>query len=545
MFKQACSFLLKGSLVLVLLSSCSPEKSAGTPSFEESANPTQPTPLAEPMPDGTAGTEINTPSSPVSQPASTPASYGAQQEDFPEDINPLTGLPVADPSLLEQPAMLLSITHFPPEVRPQAGLSFAPWVFEYLIATGTTRFAAVFHGQIPQPEPALTGGCQVRMEPFEQDGILLGNRVWLDKNADGVQSPEEPGVGGVCVHLYNENGELEQETSTDSNGYYAFNVDPGRYMLEFVKTADFNFTKPNIGYEDFDSDADPDSGRTEAVVVEADARLWDAGLVAVIEPDPQDLPPAQVGPIRSARLIHIHLQNFLQDSCLVYAGATDEIENDLPACAMEFKRGAGPGGSMLEISRFVAISEQNTRNRGSDINYANNLFSEEAPAGGKPARQAHMFFSVLNQTKWVYDPSYQGWLRYVDNTSEQTQFHVDTDRLTGRQIHFENVLFLFVQHEVLQPLIIDMYLQQGEQGAGFAFRNGRMYEIKWSTRSGEYEKQTGLRRPIAILDKDGNPFPLRPGPSWIVIATPYSAYSETEPGKWRFRIYAPPGAGDY
>jgi hypothetical protein len=90
-----------------------------------------------------------------------------------------------------------------------------------------------------------------------------------------------------------------------------------------------------------------------------------------------------------------------------------------------------------------------------------------------------------------------------------------------------------------------MYLQQGEQENGFAFRDGQMYEIKWSTRAGEYERETGFRRPIAFLDKNGEPFPLRPGRSWIVIATPYSDYFQNEPGKWTFRIYSPPGAGIY
>jgi hypothetical protein len=546
MFKQIYTFLLTGTVCLFLLSSCVPEKNNFvTPSVEKPVTTIGPTPLAEPIPEATGSSETTKPSSPVLQPTLAPATYGTQQEDFPADVNPLTGIPVADPILLEQPALLLSITHFPPDVRPQAGLSFAPWVFEYLIATGTTRLAAVFHGQVPYPETPLTGDCEVRMEPFEQTGILLGNRIWLDKNADGVQSPEEPGVGGVCVNLYDADGELIQETSSDSNGYYAFNVNPGTYTVEFVKPEGWEFTEPNVGYEDSDSDAGQAAGRTDAVLVDSDVRLWDVGLIPLVESDSADIPPAQVGPIRSARLIHIHLQNFLQDSCLIYAGATDEIENALPACAMEFKRGAGPGGSMLDISRFVAISEQNTRNKGSDFNYANNLFAEDAPAGGQPATQVDMFFSVLNQSRWVYDPAYQGWLRYVDNTSERTEFHVDTDRLTGRQLYFENLMVLFVEHDVLAPRIIDMYLQQGEAGRGFAFRDGQMFEINWNTRSGEYEKKTGLRRPIAFLDKEGNPFPLRPGRSWIIIATPYSAYSQNEPGTWRFRIYAPPGAGDY
>jgi len=481
----------------------------------------------------------------VPQPTLPAITYGPDQVEFPADVNPFTGLQVADPSLLQQPALLVSITHFPPQARPQAGLSFASWVFEYLIATGTTRFAAVFHGQFPYPEAPLTGDCKVRMEPFEQTGILLGNRVWLDKNADGVQAPEEQGIGGVCVNLYDADGDLIQETSTDSNGYYGFNVEPGTYSIEFVKPEGFKFTEPNIGYEETDSDAGQANGRTDAFQVDADVRFWNAGLIPLIEPDPADIPPAKVGPVRSARLIHIDLQNSLQESCLIYAGATEEIEGEIPGCATVFERGNGGVGSMLDISRMIAISEDNYRKEGSDFNYAHNLFTEKVPAGGKSASQVDMFFSQLNQSKWVYDPTYQGWLRYVDNTSEQTEFHVDVDRLNGREINFENLIVLFVNHELLAPLIIDMHLEQGEEGKGFAFRDRQMYEIKWSMRSGEYEQKTGLRRPIAFLDKNGEPFPLRPGRSWIVIATPYSEYSQLEPWKWKFHIYAPPGTGIY
>lgn len=545
MFKTIYSFLLTGMVSILLFSSCAPAKTTETPPVENPVSTTEPTPLAEPVPQTTEEPIAAEPPVPVQQPNLTAVTYGPQQEDFPEDVNPLTGLPVADPSLLEQPAMMLSITHFPPDVRPQAGLSFAPWVFEYLIATGTTRLAAIFHGQVPYPEAPLTGSCEVRTEPFQQSGLLLGNRVWQDGNGDGIQSPEEPGVGGVCVNLYDADGKLLQETSTDSNGFYAFNVDEGTYTIEFIEPEGFDFTEPNVDFEETDSDADQATGRIETVQVDADVRSWDAGLVPLIEPDPAELPSAQVGPIRSARLLHIHLQKLLQDSCLVYAGATDEIEKDIPACATVFEKGNGGRGSMLDISRFVAISEQNMRNKGSDFNYANNLFTEDTPTGGQPVTEAHMFFSVLNQSKWIYDPAYQGWLRYVDNTSEQTEFHVDTERLTGRQIYFENLIVMFVEHEVIRPLIIDMYLQQGERGTGFVLRDGQIYDMKWSTASGEYEKETGMRRPVAFQDKEGNPFPLRPGRSWIIIATPYSDYLQNEPGKWRFRIYAPPGAGDY
>src|SRR4030095_7473350 len=86
-------------------------------------------------------------------------------------INPLTGLPVQDPSLLDLPAALVSIAHFPPEARPQAGLSYAPFVFEVYITEGATRFLAAFYGEFPAPEPYITGSCAVRASPFTQTDI--------------------------------------------------------------------------------------------------------------------------------------------------------------------------------------------------------------------------------------------------------------------------------------------------------------------------------------------------------------------------------------
>src|SRR5690349_18359805 len=56
------------------------------------------------------------------QPLPYPTSYGP--DDFPEGFNPLTGQPMIDPSWVNIPALLLSVSHFPPVARPQAGFSF-------------------------------------------------------------------------------------------------------------------------------------------------------------------------------------------------------------------------------------------------------------------------------------------------------------------------------------------------------------------------------------------------------------------------------------
>ncbi len=94
----------------------------------------------------------------------------------------------------------------------------------------------------------MTGGCEVRQGAFIKSGTILGNQVWLDANGNGIQDPGEVGVGGVCVNLYDANGNLIQKTTTDSNGYYGFNVQSGEdYTIEFVKPDGMEFTQPNIG----------------------------------------------------------------------------------------------------------------------------------------------------------------------------------------------------------------------------------------------------------------------------------------------------------
>ncbi|MBT3337045.1 MAG: hypothetical protein HN855_16260 [Anaerolineae bacterium] len=481
---------------------------------------------------------------PAPQLVGEPISYGPNAEDFPEGINPLTGLPASDPALLKAPAMLLSIPHFPASARPQSGLSFTPWVFEFLIGEGTTRLLGVFYGEMPFSENPIIGDCEVRTEPFVHNGESLGNLVWLDKDGDGIQSAGEPGVGGVCVNLYDANGKIIQQTSTDSNGFYGFNVEAGAsYQVEFMPPAEMDFSPQNIGDERFDSDAEPLSGMSGLVSIEADYLLVDAGLTPPPNVDPI-LPDGKVGPIRSGRLIHIHIQDIFQYSCMIFAGATEQIYGDLPACAQVHNMET-VAGAMLEIERFETISEKNAINRGSGFNYASNLFSEIPPEGGFAAEQLNIFFSSVNQTKWIYETLTKDWARYVDNASKELVFTRDTDKLTGRELSFENVIVLFVEHEVIQPRIADMHLEIGQRGKGYLFRDGQSYNIRWSTRATDYERSTGLRRPIAFQDLEGNPIALRPGQSWIVIATPYSKVSEPSAHQWKLRVYSPPGFGEY
>ncbi len=60
--------------------------------------------------------------------------------------NPLTGLPVNDPKLLERRPMVIKVANAPDYIRPQSGLTLADQVYEYYIEWGDTRFIAVMYG---------------------------------------------------------------------------------------------------------------------------------------------------------------------------------------------------------------------------------------------------------------------------------------------------------------------------------------------------------------------------------------------------------------
>ncbi|MEM7535401.1 MAG: SdrD B-like domain-containing protein [Chloroflexota bacterium] len=103
--------------------------------------------------------------------------------------------------------------------------------------------------------------------------VAVGDRVWEDRDADGIQELGEPGVAGIRVSLFTAAGnDTGLTTVTDSDGLYRFeNLAPGDYYVVFdLSTVPVGYmpTIPNVGSDDaFDSDAfGPNSsapGRTD------------------------------------------------------------------------------------------------------------------------------------------------------------------------------------------------------------------------------------------------------------------------------------------
>jgi hypothetical protein len=489
-------------------------------------------------------------------PTSTPQSrlvaisHGPELEDFPENINPLTGSEVSDPALLKLPAVLVSISNMPFTARPQAGPGFAPWVYELYIGEGATRFMNVFYGQYPRVIPNIHGGCEVRSEIYDPSGDWIGNRVWLDENANGVQDAWEAGVGGVCVHLLDAaTREVLQETTTDGNGYYAFDSSNTESMIQFAIPDYYQFTTSNVGDDDRDSDAN-ENGETQIIPANTSGPFFDAGLIltegTAATPDasatatPWYIPTEDyVGPIRSGRLTYNQIGRMFLNSCLVYASAAWDIGEMLDACEIVFGVDkTTPNSALLPVTRLRELAEENFNPR-QPVNYSGNLFSEEIPVGGKPADNIHIFYHAYTQSEWRYDPISQTYLRWTDLADGTGTLIPAIDRLSQRQMAFENVVVVFAEHDRYRHNQLEIDFTLGQKNYAYLFRDGQAYPIFWSTENREFEKKTGLVRPMYFVDRQGNPFPLHPGRTWIHIVTPFSSVTEKQAGNWLINFVQP------
>ncbi|TXH83196.1 SdrD B-like domain-containing protein, partial [Thauera aminoaromatica] len=89
----------------------------------------------------------------------------------------------------------------------------------------------------------------------------IGDRVWLDANANGQQDAGEAGVAGVAVELYacidgQPSGSALAATTTDANGNYGFTgLKPGDYVVKFITPAGYSLSPVNVGADGTDSDA--------------------------------------------------------------------------------------------------------------------------------------------------------------------------------------------------------------------------------------------------------------------------------------------------
>jgi len=129
-----------------------------------------------------APTATPTPSkTPTPLPTMTPTQVIVQYgpTNFPDNVDPLTGLTVDDPAILNRRPVMIKVSNYPREGRPHAGLSFADIVFDYYTGEGGNRFLALFYGQdATQVGPIRSGRLIDRWLVPMYQGILGLEYAW-------------------------------------------------------------------------------------------------------------------------------------------------------------------------------------------------------------------------------------------------------------------------------------------------------------------------------------------------------------------------------
>lgn len=176
MIKPMRKFILP-FVVLLALGACSAPPALPTPTGAPAAPPTElptPTPLPPTLEPTATPLPTDTP-----QPTATAAPLVFGPGNYPATINPLTGLAVSDPALLERRPLSVKIQIFPRGQRPPWGVSLADIVYDYYQNNGMTRFHAIFYGQNAEQAGPIRSG-----RLFDGSIVNMYNSIFAFGGAD-------------------------------------------------------------------------------------------------------------------------------------------------------------------------------------------------------------------------------------------------------------------------------------------------------------------------------------------------------------------------
>lgn len=140
-------------------------------------------------------------------------------------------------------------------------------------------------------------GCETTSAPVSISmgacNGIIGDRVWLDCNKNGIQEGDESGISGIPVTLIGitlKGEAVTVSTTTNNIGQYQFKgVKPGRYKLSFgipSSMTGLTYTQSKQGNDVIDSDVDG-SGKTAEFAFGANQVTadFDAGYQDLTAPD--------------------------------------------------------------------------------------------------------------------------------------------------------------------------------------------------------------------------------------------------------------------
>jgi len=231
-----------------------------------------------------------------------------------------------------------------------------------------------------------------------------------------------------------------------------------------------------------------------------------------------------IGPVRSGRVVFEDIKALFEGAALITAGASPDVAEQLTSRVSVYGDDDGninsTGVEVGDLSRVGEMTVDPSR-------YATLSFDETAPEGGEPADFFRIVYNYYNQIGWDYAPELGAYLRSQDTADGTGELVPAVERLTGEQLAFDNVLVLWAQHRYVTPTILEMQLVYVWDQRGLLFRDGRMYPVLWSSRSGRF----------MVYDEDGQVVPLNPGSTFVQVVSWQSTWN---PDTMVVRYHNPP-----
>jgi hypothetical protein len=254
----------------------------------------------------------------------------------------------------------------------------------------------------------------------------------------------------------------------------------------------------------------------------------------------------QAGPVRSARLIDISLGTVYQ-GILAFASADPfvytrvvgalqdrAISESANTCPGLCRTGTGDVNSVFVDTAALttyAIEERDVATAAPNLD--GTRFDPIAPDGGEDGLRVQVRFSSAAISDWRYDEdsgTYLRWIEAVDAANNVSLVPL-TDRLTGEQLGFSNIVVLFAAHTELKPTLHDIEILPNTFGRrAILFRDGQKYELIW--------KVVGTQSIQFFLQDGTTPAPFKPGNTWFEVMGLNSHVNEVSLGEWEveFRI---------
>ncbi|MDX1413799.1 MAG: DUF3048 domain-containing protein [Candidatus Promineifilaceae bacterium] len=236
-----------------------------------------------------------------------------------------------------------------------------------------------------------------------------------------------------------------------------------------------------------------------------------------------DTTPEKIGPVRSARLIDIELPA-MYDAALAFSGSSTGVASKLrssdfrPRILYAWDKGFyrteedKPVEHTLYANPYLLWETLSEKEQNIPPTFTStNVFSDKVPEGGSSANGITIDYN-WTLVNWRYDFGTGRYRRWADG-----EIHADGN--TDEQVQVANVIVLSPNH-AFDPTICEQINEDGTcaaqsveiqlwgTGSAALFRDGQRFDVIWHREN---------RGDSLTFTKDGQPFPLKIGNSWVQI----------------------------